>query len=170
MTDLQRHTAASMSVVAAEVVSANKVKASLMVVRRVGRNLVVRQLTRRLDEVEQSFRELRDRDLRRIPSPVDRVRRRKRDRADEKRHRASVRSKADEIDQTEDVHHKNGQCYLAPVALTDEESQDLVTEPATRSGVENQRKLVKTWNLVVAGRNRALVKSNHLLDRTRAIL
>ena len=51
-----------------------------------------------------------------------------------KRHRAGVRSKADEIDQLEEVHHKNGQWHLAWVALADEESQDKVTGSASEGG------------------------------------
>ena len=45
-------------------------------------------------------------------------------------------SKADEIDQTEEVHRKNGQLCLAMVASTDERSQVLVTGSATGHGVE----------------------------------
>ena len=45
-------------------------------------------------------------------------------------------SKADEIDQTDEVHRKNGQLYLAMVASTDERSQVLVTGSASGRGVE----------------------------------
>ena len=56
--------AASMSVMAAKIEGPNKVNASRMDVGRFGK-LVVRQLARRLEEVGQSVREIRDRDLRR---------------------------------------------------------------------------------------------------------
>ena len=58
---------ASTSAMAAKVESANKVKASLMDMKT-RKTWSVRQLARRLDEVEQSVREVRDRDLRRRPS------------------------------------------------------------------------------------------------------
>ena len=66
---------------------------------------------------------------------------------------------ADEIDRIEEVQHKNGQWYLALTALTDDESQDIVTGVEAGNGAEAWRKLVKRWDPVVAGRNRALLKT-----------
>ena len=94
--------------------------------------------------MEQSVRELRARDLRTRLSLVDRVRPGERESMLTKNDIEQVLgSKADEIDQIEEVHHKNGHLYLALVALTDMESQVLVTGSAARNGAEASTKLVK---------------------------
>ena len=89
-------------------------------------------------------------------SLVDQVRRRRQEHADEELHRAGVRQQS-----RRDRPDRGGASQARPVvsrdvALTDEESQDLVTGPATGNGAEAWRKFVKRGDPVVAGRNRAL--------------
>ena len=66
---------------------------------------------------------------------------------------------ADEIDKIEEIQYKSGQWYLALTALTEEESQDIVDGVEAGNGAEAWRKLVKRWDPVIAGRNRALLKT-----------
>ena len=66
---------------------------------------------------------------------------------------------ADELDRIDDVHHKCAQWYLALVALTEDESQDIVLGAGPDHGAEAWRKLTKRWDPIVAGRNRALLKA-----------
>ena len=110
-----------------------------------------------LDEVEQSVRELRDRDLRRRLSRVDRVRRRKREHADEERHREGVRQQR---------RRNRPDRVVSRVGGID--SQDLVTGSATGNGAEAWIKLVKLWDSVVACRNRALLTRNHHSEAMQA--
>ena len=66
---------------------------------------------------------------------------------------------ADGIDKIEEIQYKSGQWYLALTALTEEELQDIVNGVEAGSGAEAWRKLVKRWDPVIAGRNRALLKT-----------
>ena len=78
--------------------------------------------------MEQSVRDRRDRSSSEKLSPVGRVRQRESESVLTKNDITQVfGSNANDIDQIEEVHHKNGHWCLALVALTDEESKDRVT-------------------------------------------
>ena len=66
---------------------------------------------------------------------------------------------ADEADRIVSCGYKCSQMYLALVALTEDESQDVVTGAGHDHGAEAWRKLCKRWDPMVAGRSRAILKT-----------
>ena len=73
----------------------------------------------------------------------------------------------DDFVKIEDVTYKNGPWYSALAALTEEESQDVATGAEVGNGAKAWKKVVKRWDTVVAGRNRALQKTVCTSERCR---
>ena len=71
---------------------------------------------------------------------------------------AALGDEADEIDKIEDLNHKTHQVYQALMALTEDESQDIVIGAGAGNGLDAWRKLGRRWDPIVAGRKRALLK------------
>ena len=65
---------------------------------------------------------------------------------------------ADDADRIPDLDRKVQQVYQALMALTEDESQDIVIGAGSGNGLEAWRKLGRRWDPVVAGRKRALLK------------
>jgi len=65
---------------------------------------------------------------------------------------------ADDADRIPDLDRKVQQVYQALMALTEDESQDVVIGAGSGNGLEAWRKLGRRWDPVVAGRKRALLK------------
>ena len=90
------------------------------------------------------------------------VRRRKRDRAQEREDiDVSFGDKANQIDKFEHMHHKYGWWSPALVTLAGDESEDVIAGSRAGIGADAWRKFVKRWDVVVDGRNRALFESDH---------
>ena len=67
-------------------------------------------------------------------------------------------AEADDVDRIMDLEKKVHQVYQTLMALTEDESQDIVIGAGSGNGLEAWRKLGRRWDPVVAGRKRALLK------------
>ena len=67
-------------------------------------------------------------------------------------------AEADDVDRIMDLEKKVHQVYQTLMALTEDESQDIVIGAGSGNSLEAWRKLGRRWDPVVAGRKRALLK------------